>query len=88
MKASEACKSISKEQVIEIKYEDLLDSEEHIRKLCEFIGLSDPEVVVEKYNLTKCVSNRDKWEGVLNADELIQLDAIFGDVLKEWGYIA
>lgn len=78
--------SIPETQVIEIRYESLVSTDAELTRLCNFIGLSDVNTVIENFHLSVNVSNSEKWKNTLSGNSLVQVNKEISDLNARLGY--
>jgi hypothetical protein len=78
--------NIPADQVKEVRYEDLVNNISIVDQLCDFIGISDKETVLEYYEKHVEVSNLDAWKSRIPQAELDLIMAEIGEILCQFGY--
>lgn len=87
LKASNSLAKIDASRVFEIRYEDLVSSEEKLRDLAVFVGASDPQQILDVYKKTLQVGNTQKWRQTLDAKSIAKIEKHAKVALKRFGYL-
>lgn len=84
--AREQLKEVPGDQIIEIRYEDLMKDKDTLLRICTFLGLSDSDKVTKKFQETAQKSNLDKWKQEISPITLSKINTEIGSVLTDLGY--
>ena len=83
----EQTRAFDSDRVLEIRYEDFVDSPEVLREVCRFLRLDNPDPVLEAYFRRVTPENLDKWKAW---SAQVDFDAVMREIeplLRELGYI-
>ncbi len=86
-KACAGLKQIPPDRVFTLRYEDLVQNENRIRELLNFVQFDDQERVLEHYRKTVCAGNDDKWREKFDDEELRKIMNIIEPTLKQLGFL-
>lgn len=78
--------AIPQNNVLEVRYEELVGSDKTIADICDFIGLETSEPVVDLFRKKLQPQNDDKWRTGLTGQQLELVLTEIGSTLTEMGY--
>jgi hypothetical protein len=76
----------SKEEVLEVRYEDLIQDSKTIETICEFIGITDKKKVLSNFENKVMKNMAQKWKKSLTASQLNLIDKEIGILNSNLGY--
>lgn len=85
--ALEGLKSVPADQVIEVRYEDLVSREETLVTLCDFIGIHDADTVLDAWRKRVQGGQNDKWLERIDPQDRERMTRIMGDGLRQLGFL-
>jgi len=77
---------LSAERVLTTRYEDLATMPAEIEKICEFVGLTRPEAVIDAFSATARADFVDEWRNRLDADQRRSIEPLLSRQLERLGY--
>lgn len=78
--------SVNKNNVLEVRYEDLMTDSKSISSICEFLAIDDTNKVVSEYETRVIRSNMNKWKNSLTREQLRLINNEIQDLNIELGY--
>lgn len=78
--------NISKDQILEVRYEDLMSDTNKLKSICEFIGVSDIEKVTSYYEKNVNRSNLEKWKSNLSEHQKQIINTEINTLNRKLGY--
>ena len=78
---------IPAERVFVLRYGDLVGSEEHVRNLIRFAGLSDEASVLAFYRKHVRSDNDEKWRATMREEDIDRMLALIGPTLAKLGFV-
>jgi len=84
--SSAQLREFEKENVLEVKYENLMLDSSSLESISNFLGISDPERVKLNYERLVNRSNTEKWKNSLTPDQLKLINHEISKLNNELGY--
>ncbi len=78
---------LNQENIIEVRYEDLMKDSHEIEKICDFLGLNDKQLVVENFERIVNRSHTNKWKTSFSYEQLGAINKEIGSLNEKLGYI-
>jgi len=72
--------------IIEIHYEDLMKDSKALKEICNFIGIDDSKLVIEKYENKVIRAHTEKWKNSLSNDQLELINKEIESLNTSLGY--
>ena len=80
-------REVKPENVLEVRYEDLMQTSQSISKVCEFLDLEDVGKVIRRYESIVNIGNVEKWKDSLSATQLEMINNEIGPLNSSLGYL-
>lgn len=84
--AREGLGTLPQERVFELRYEDLVADETALAQLVAFVGIGQPERVLERYRQTVRRSDSGKWRRTLTGEQQDRMNGELTPLLTDLGY--
>jgi hypothetical protein len=78
--------SFPRDKVLTVHYEDLIKDQKYVEKICNFIGVSNKQDILDNYNKRVVRSNVDKWRESLSGDQLKIINKEISGLNADLGY--
>lgn len=80
-------RNVDPSNVLEVRYEQLMTGQQELRKIGEFLGLSDVESVIARFDSTYNPINLEKWRETLLGNSLQVVMNEIEPTLSRFGYV-
>lgn len=82
----EQFRALPENQVLEVRYEEFLCSENVVNRICDFAGIADRDSVTGYYRNNLISGNHDKWDTNLSVEQQDMVMSEIGEFLISLGY--
>jgi len=79
--------NVDRSNVLEVRYEQLMTDQQELRRIGGFLGLSDVESVIARFESTHNSTNLEKWRGTLSGNSLQVVMNEIEPTLSRFGYV-
>lgn len=76
----------NQDNIIEVRYEDLMQNAKELESICEFIGIKDKSTVIENYENKVVRTHTEKWKNTLSPQQLELINKELGTLNASLGY--
>ena len=86
-RAAIALEALPSKQVLTVRYEDLVTSEDQVHRMCDFSGVPDHTMVLSSFRRLANSDNADKWRSALPEDTCRRIEETAAPELRQYGYL-
>ncbi len=84
--ALEGLESISPDNQITIRYDELVSGTDKLLEICDFCGLQDADRVLEAHRARVDSKADDKWKNALSTEQISDMSKVINPLLQQLGY--